>query len=243
MSQFRTIACCVAVLALVQLPAGLAAQPASQHLGQSVAWEVFLEGPENLIAGVVLDERGSPLAGFLVRLADTEVGTMTDSQGRFEVLAPDAGDWLIQIEGGAVRVEQTLTLPRGSHIRAVALLNTRVPLCGLRVCGGAACEDLALDVVDAKTGSPPSVDITIRLEHESGVKTATRRFNPRHRMETTFVAGFGEPVQTAGFHNIEVTAPGYLAWRVERVWLELTQECHPILVGRNHVVRLQPIRD
>lgn len=220
----------------------LVGQIVSQHLGQPVAWEVLYEGPEYMISGVVLTLTGDPVETAIVRLEGVSVGAMTDASGRFELRAPSPGEWVIDILGiPAPRVRETLTVPAGSNVRMVVMLTTRVPLCGLRVCIGTGCEDLKIRVLDAETGKPPDAKVTLRLEHESGVRTVSRRLSATDPDLTRFL-GLGEPVRTVGFHNIEVTAPGYAPWRIERVWLEPTKECHPILIGRRHEARLEPKR-
>jgi len=243
----RDVISCVVIIgsaSLLSAASTAAAQPSSQYLGNPLAWEVLFEGPEFQISGLVLTKTGTPLGRALVSVDG--VGTLgaTDSSGRFTVTVPDAGEWIVRISSlGSLPFEQVFVMPSGSNIQMVVMLEDRASACGVRACGGpGGCEDLEVRVFDATTGRPPPVEVTLRVEHASGSREATYRYSGSDPDAGPYLSlGLGGRLATAGFHNLEVTAPGYAPWRRERVWLEVTRGCDPILVGRLHEVRLEPL--
>jgi len=143
---------------------------------------------------LTLDADGAPRGNVLVSIEGTDLGTVTDPEGRFELRVPGAGDWAIVLRAlGFAPIQHTMTVPQGANVRILALLHrSGGGVCALRICR-TNCKDLEIEVLNAETGERIDTDITVRLEHETGA------------------------------------------------WMELTNECHPRLVGRRHVVHLVPV--
>lgn len=224
---------------------GAYAQDNTRNLGRSIAWQAKHDGTPYMISGKVQTFDGRPVRHASVSLVGVDVGARPDGDGHFEMIAPGPGEWEIRIIATDFHeARETVTIVGYRRIEVVAVLSEYGGLlCGLRVCVGRhtdSCEDLRIEVVDSTTGRPPNATATIRLEHESSVKSNVERLSSTDEPGKN-VVGLGQPVRTVGYHSIEVVAPGYRPWRVENVWLELTEECHPILRGGDHVARLVPM--
>jgi len=217
--------------------APLDGQMLSRLLGEPVAWQVHFEGPAYVVSGLTLDADGAPRGNVLVSIEGTDLGTVTDPEGRFELSVPGAGDWVIVLRAlGFTPIQHTMTVPQGANVRILALLHrSGGGVCALRICR-TNCKDLEIEVLNAETGERIDTDVTVRLEHETGAWSHTQGLDPSFP-----VFGLQRDIETQGFHDIEVSAPGYHPWRIEGAWMELTNECHPRLVGRRHVVHLVPV--
>ena len=76
--------------ALLVLCIGLAIPPA---YGES--WDSFARNPDVTITGTVTDTDGDPLSGATVRVADTNIGTVTNIDGTYVITVPDDATTLV----------------------------------------------------------------------------------------------------------------------------------------------------
>lgn len=102
-------------------------------------------------------------------------------------------------------------------------------------CAGTFCDDLAIHVVDASTLWEPKVPIRFRVRFEGQIIKDSVVAPP------SAIIGLGKPVETVGWHSLEVSAKGYQTWR-KNVWLENVPACgSQSLMGREHTVELLPL--
>lgn len=235
----------LSLLLLVTSAEMVGAQEDVRHVGRSIAWQAKHDGTPYLISGRVQTFDGKPVRHAFISLVGADVGAMPDADGHFEMIAPGPGEWEIRI--GATdfhEARETVTIVGYRRIEVLAVLSAfDAPLCALRACAGRhadACKDLRIEIVDSATGRPPDATVAVRLEHESGLEWNFEQHSSTDHPGGN-VVGLGRAVESVGYHTIEIAVPGYRLWRVEKVWLELTEECHPILRGGDHVARLIPI--
>lgn len=225
--------------------AALCPQPVSSQgnddkAGQAIAWQVQPAADPRVVSGIVFAASGEPLRGAQVHLTDTNIGALTGLDGQFQLRAPAAGAWQLQIQFiGYDAARETIQVPTDAGVFVTAVLrHFDYPLCALIVCGGGSgCKDLNIVVVDSITGVAPNAPVQFRVQHEDSVwirQFRTEALGPHQGV------GLGMPITSPGEYDIEVTAAGYHPWRREDVELSLPDVCHPVLRNRDHIVRLVP---
>lgn len=217
------------------------AQGTSRALGGPVAWQVIYDQDIPTISGVVIGSSGAPMDGVQVVLEGTTTGALSDKNGLFQFPAPSPGEWVLQFQYiGFATIEEPIAFPVRSSVRVAAIMARPTPICS-NICPGTLCTDLGIQVQDGTTGRPPTVPIKLRVEFKGEVLESTTPPNTRIGATHTWV-GLGSPIETVGFHTLEVSAPGFRTWRAEKVWLEKVPLCHGLLIGRDHTVLLEPER-
>lgn len=215
-------------------------QAVSRVLGNSIAWRVF-DSDSPSISGVVMNNNLLPLRGAIVTLAGQRSGARSDSSGYFTMPVPAPGEWELRILGiGFDSIVGQIVVPAGAALTVVVLVGGVSPVCS-NACVSTWCEDLAVLVVDSVTGKQPTVPVKLRVGFDGTFKESITSRSPDPRI-TSLIVGLGEPVETVGWHSIEISAEGYQPWRNDRVWLENVPYCHGQLIGREHRAALVPLK-
>lgn len=212
------------------------------NLGTAVAWRVSAAVPGGHVGGRVIGSHGQPLHGVMVTVVGAEVHAVTDSGGMYTIAPQVPGAVALRFQIIGFRsVEDTIVVPWDRGVFAVTIMDvaTMHGLCSEIVVPVADDpRDLKLAIVDSVSGAPLTGRVEIRLEHASGTIANEVDLNPRGFGRVQ--AGVGRPVTTRGVHQIRVTAPGYHPWTSGDVMLDLVPGCIPMLLNREHVVRLVP---
>lgn len=231
-------------LAVAAFPGGAAGQEDRLEFGRPIAWRAVRADTPYVVSGLVQDLEGRPLEGAIVELVGTGRSGLTDAEGRFRFPAPGDGDWPIRVQLFRYRpAVDTLRIRGPRRVQVMAMLEVwTIETCPLVVCAGrAGCGDLSITVVDSVTGAPPDAVVTVKLEGDSIARTHTERLSSADILGGNII-GSGGRIDRPGYYTIEVTAPGYEPWRVERVWIEGTGACDGRLLGGVHEARLVPLR-
>lgn len=175
--------------------------------------------PTGTIRGVVrCIRRDEPLANVMLQFAGTTVGTVSDSQGRFSLVAPDTGRFVLVVRKiGYRNVSRTIELGPGAGLDLQVRLNwewvdTRhwvdpahaLPIAAIKV-----------RVRDALTRRAPETPVVV-LRVAAG---AVSDFAVSERAATGELADYGlllhagEAIPDQSPFEIEVFAPGYQVWR------------------------------
>ncbi len=67
-------------------------------VAQFVLWSLFAQNQQLSIKGKILDESGSPLPGASVFLENTSIGSVSDSNGSYELQVIEKGNYVIGVE-------------------------------------------------------------------------------------------------------------------------------------------------
>jgi hypothetical protein len=115
-SRILTASCVGVLIALGSVPGAHA-----QHLAA-------VPPPPGVVSGVVIDERGDPVAGAMVSaVGAVTVFAISDANGRFELTAPAAGAYLIRAHRKGFTAASGRTLDIGSGTRTSSTLTLRRP--------------------------------------------------------------------------------------------------------------------
>lgn len=220
--------------ALVLLPTVMQAQDWGRD--GKVVWAETSVLPAGTIGGTVSRaEDGQPIAGAQVLLEGTTSGALSDSLGRFELVAPGVGQFTLAsrlIGYGEARSTVYVPSDRGMVVH-VELVRRRLSLCGLVVCLG-GCGNLVVIARDALTGRAPRGPVVLRARRDTTVLWAFS--TPEEEGEHALLSIEAR----RGAHDLEATAPGYRPWRTEvRVDFD---ECG-LVVGGPRYAWLLPLRD
>lgn len=211
-------------------------------LGNQVAWRVSAGVPSGHLKGRVFGSHGQPLHGVMVAVVGADVHAVTDSGGMYSIAPQVPGSVVVRFRHiGFLSVADTIVVPWDHGVFAVTVMApaTMHGLCSEIVTrAGDDPGDLSLTIVDSVSGLPLTGRVEIRLEHASGTIVNEVDLNPRSFGRAQ--SGIGRSISTRGVHRIRVSVPGYHPWTSGDVMLDLVPGCIPMLLNREHVVRLVP---
>jgi len=238
--DLKTITTMILVASMV-LPGSAVAQDL-EHRGQAVAWQYGMHIPAGEIRGLVLSENGDPLEHALVDVPHLGIRSMTGPDGAFRLSAVPPGPTQVRFRSmghGTVSEEFLVPSDVGMHVVSILPLAMIGGRCGdLRWRG----DGIYVDVVDVAKGRPPTVPVTVRLERGSDSWEQTSEIRPSEHGGTPLIS-LRYRIEEAGEYTIEVSAPGYVPWRLEGVDMEVELAvCDVTAANRRHSVQLVPVR-
>ena len=189
--------------------------------GASVHWVATNELPNGLIAGLVVDAMtGEPIEGVTVRLEGTQIGTLTDSVGRFRFDAQAAGaeDLVVVFEWiGYDGLRETVTRSPGAGVAMqVSLKEAERVVCGQVYCTGYSCDGGVRLIVTSLLGRLPA-GTPVSLVASSGSVADTTVLEVENRDPVYLAAG--EDLGVDGPFMATVSAPGFSSWQASNIWL------------------------
>ena len=87
----------------------------------SMAFSLCLNAQDRKVTGQILDDNGEPIIGASVKVENTQIGSITDLEGKFSLNVPDGKKIIVSYIG---YIGQTLT-PKNDHLRIVLQEDTQ----------------------------------------------------------------------------------------------------------------------
>jgi hypothetical protein len=187
-----------------------------------VRWVSLSSAEPNSISGVVVDgPTGAAIEGATVFLPLTDIGTVSDVDGRFRIVnVGSIGPLQLVIQRiGYAQMSETVYVEADEGIVAyVGLSKATFRDCEFVCSGGDSCPARVLVAVhDLATGGVPSGEVTLTVRAQG--LTATRTGRDDAGRQSSIALSAGRELGVEGPFEVDVSSPLYESWRASNVWL------------------------